>query len=84
MLEDLCQYHIRTRYQMDAVVSRNKKDINSELLQNPVKFVVINLQWPANVSSSQDVIVLVLYRIGCSLCVRYWPCAQASTARLVR
>ena len=72
MLQDLCHYHILTRYQMGEMVSWNQRDINSELLQHHVKFVVINFQWPAKISSSQDVIVLVLlYRIGCSLCVRY-------------
>ena len=81
MLQDFCQYHIFTRYQMNEMVSRNIKDINSKLLQNHVKFFVINFQWPANVSSSQDVIVLVLYRIGCSLCVRYWPRAQTSNCK---
>ena len=81
MLQDFCQYHIFTRYQMNEMVSRNKRDINSELLQNHVKFDVINFQWPANVSSSQNVIVLVLYRIGCSLYVRYQPCAQASNCQ---
>ena len=51
---------------MGEMVNRNKKDINSELLQNHVIFVVINFQWPANVSSLQDVIVLVLYCIDSS------------------